>query len=131
MSDKKIVAFAVLTLSGTAFYQLSSKEHNEVAAHSAPAPMSAASSVAVTECVDCVESIYDSCDITADACLDSQDCSEWLQCTEECINLQLDEECYFDCDVAHSDTHSECTSMKNCMCDVCTGQCVDMCSADG
>jgi hypothetical protein len=128
--EKKAVVLVMTLLSGTAVYQLLSSSAPSSSQRSVE-PEPVASTVAVVECLDCMEAVPDSCESETYECLDLKDCSDWLSCTEDCVKTQGDQSCYDDCDVSHSDTHSECSSMKSCMCDVCVGQCVDMCMADG
>lgn len=134
MGDKKIMVFIFSALVGTSAYQLLSSDHTAVLEdNKITQPLSTAygPSLAVVDCQECLEVTPDSCDIQTDQCFESESCGDWLSCTEDCVTLNADQSCYDDCDVSHSDSHSVCSSMKSCMCDVCVGQCVDMCMADG
>jgi hypothetical protein len=132
MMEKKVVALTMIAFSGVVAYEFSTSAPSNVSSQvSQQLPSDEQSVIAVEDCLDCMEVVPDSCEYETNECLDAQDCSEWFSCTEDCVRSQGDQSCYDDCDVAHSDSHSSCTSMKSCMCDVCTGQCVDMCMADG
>lgn len=123
--DKKLMILIFSVLTGTALYQVTVGHPGKM-----PASKPVDEPVAVVDCVDCMDVLATSCEYEINECAESQDCSMWMLCVEDCVNAQGDLECYSDCDVAHSDVHSECSSMKSCMCDVCVGQCVDMCMAD-
>lgn len=131
MSDKKIMIVIFSLLTGTASYQLVSLKSMPPVHVKTPVIQTASSSpISVDDCLGCMETVPDSCEYQVNECTDTQDCSAWMSCVEDCVQLQGDQSCFDDCDVAHSDTHSECTSLKSCMCDVCIGQCLDMCTAD-
>lgn len=114
-------------LVGTAMYQLTVTptyvSNNKVEQH----PQQ---TIDVVDCLDCMETLPNSCEFESNECSDSNDCSEWLVCVESCVATQADTACYDECDIAHSETHNICTAVKTCACDVCVGQCVDFCMAD-
>lgn len=129
MSDKKVLFTIFTILVGTAAYELTvvpdrltSRVGNVVAQPQRP--------IEVVDCLDCMDTLPNSCELESNECSDSNDCSDWLTCVESCVTTQGDANCYDDCDLAHSDVHNECTSVKTCACDVCVGQCVDFCMAD-
>jgi hypothetical protein len=127
MADKKVMITVFSILTGAIVYHVVSFDRAPVISNMAlPEP-----SVAVVDCQDCLEVTGEVCEMENDSCSEFASCENWLQCTEDCVTLGQNQECFDDCDVAHSDTHSQCNAMKSCMCDVCIGQCVDMCRADG
>lgn len=133
MSDRKLMVTVFTLLTGAIAYHFAVTPTTAVQPKLASFPTSTAygPSLAVVDCQDCLEVVEDSCEIQNDECSESASCEMWMQCTQDCIALGEDQECFDDCDVAHSDSHVQCSSMKSCMCDVCIGQCVDMCRADG
>ncbi len=131
MQDKTVIALCFTTLVASVGYNLVAVRSDHSTPKPTPQASSSSPSVAVEECLDCVEAVPDSCDLDFNKCEEVQDCTAWLSCTEDCIVTNSATDCYDDCDAAHSDAHSECQSLKSCVCDVCVGQCVDMCTADG
>lgn len=132
MSDKKIMILIFSLLTGTAVYQTAFLQSTPVTNNVSLsiAQSSATASISVDDCLDCMEVVPNSCEYQANECTSKQVCSEWMSCVEDCVQLQEDQSCFYDCDLAHSDTYSECNSLKSCMCDVCIGQCVNMCAAN-
>jgi hypothetical protein len=136
MSDRNLIATCCVVLLGVLFYNVVSLRDGGLTSpvpSTSASPLSSASqltSVAVDECQDCLSVVPDSCEYEYNACQAHSDCSEWMDCVEDCVAVNADLSCYDDCDLVHSDLHSECQSLKTCACDVCVGQCVDMCMAD-
>lgn len=125
--DKKVMVLILSLFAGSVLYQVTMNGPRNFPVQSSP---QVEQSVAVVDCLDCMETAPSSCELEVNECLDAQDCTSWMSCIDDCVQLQEGIDCYDDCDIAHSDSHSECTSMKSCMCDVCVGQCTDMCMAD-
>lgn len=132
MSDKTVMTAVFTLFTGAVVYHFATTPTSlEPTLTSFSASTAYGPSVAVVECQDCMESVGDSCEMESNECSESASCEEWMSCTQDCISLSGDQDCFDDCDIAHSDVHSQCNSLKTCMCDVCVGQCVDMCLADG
>lgn len=132
MSDRNLIATCCVVLLGVLFYNVVSLRDGDM---TSPLPATSASqpqstSIASEDCQDCLSVVPGSCEYEYDSCQTHADCSSWMGCVEDCVAVNADLSCYDDCDLAHSDVHSECQSLKTCACDVCVGQCVDMCMAD-
>jgi len=133
MSDKNVMIFAFSTLIGFAIYQVAAPTHfiNKNGKNLSFVTVSIPSaSIASVECLDCLGSTDNTCEMQVSECDESQTCQDWMACVEDCATLNGDQSCYDDCDVAHTDVHAECPSTKACMCSVCIGACVDMCQTD-
>lgn len=128
MSDKKGIALILSLLTGAIVYQVVTEKPTRFTP--APHEQPVEQPIAVVDCVDCMDSLSSSCEFESNECFDSQDCTAWVACIEDCVVLQGGDVCYDDCDLAYTDSHSECVALHTCMCDACVGQCSDMCMAD-
>jgi len=129
MSDKKVLFTVFSLLVGTAAYQLTVTPSN-LKNSSVGQNLQHPQTIDVVDCLDCMDTLPNSCEIESNECADSNDCSTWLACIEDCVTFHGDESCYTDCDLSHSESQNVCSSVKTCACDVCVGQCVDFCAAD-
>ena len=126
MTDKNIMIVIFSSLIFTSAYQVFSLQNR-----SAELPVQThQGSVLAVECTDCLDGVSDYCELEENACADDSSCAEWLSCTQSCIDLNLDADCYNDCDEQHVESHNECSSFRTCACVVCVGSCVDMCVSE-
>lgn len=130
MSDRNLTAVCCVVLFGVLAYNVLSLRDDGFTSSVPSTLASQQPPIVVDDCQDCLDVVPDSCEYEYNACQSHVDCTEWMGCVEDCVATHSDLSCYDDCDLAQSDLHSSCQSLKTCACDVCVGQCVDMCAAD-